>query len=109
MNNEYVSIVCKYGPKEKQTLEDKEDIEKCINYINDLKVREYDLLDQIIDLETYQQDHYLGTRYVMILNKENGESDAFEFYVTGEGKIWYNEKEYIIKGKISEYLIELFK
>ncbi|MBE5927192.1 MAG: hypothetical protein E7270_09550 [Lachnospiraceae bacterium] len=69
MKNEYVSIVCKYGPKEKQIIEDIEDIEKCINYINDLQVREYDLLDRILDSKTYKQDNYLGTRYVMIFNR----------------------------------------
>lgn len=71
MEEEYVSIVCKYGPKEKNLIEDKEDIEKCINYINDLQVRKYDLLDQILDPKTYQRDQYLGTRYVMILNKQD--------------------------------------
>lgn len=109
VENEYISLVCKYGPKEKNVIECKEDIEKCIKCINDLEVRQYDLLDQIIDSKTYKQDIYLGTRYVMILNKENGESNTFEFYVTGEENIWYDEKEYIIKGKVSDYLIELFK
>ena len=108
IQDEYVNVRCEFGPKKKYETNYIKDIEKCVEEINNMKLRKTDWLDVILDSRTYDSRTYLGGEmYEMILEKADGGEDVFRFGVAGTGLVYYNGHEYMLKGKVPEYLMDI--
>lgn len=96
LENDYSKISYSYG-KEYKTYETKEEIDAYIEELNDLKIRETDWLDNIINPSPHSGKDSEGMKCNISFTLLDGTTDELSFEKSENGRLCYKGKTYIIR------------
>lgn len=82
LEGDYVKVQCiRYGKDVVNTLTDADDIEECVDKVNEFKVRKADWFDRLVGRDGEPKEGMLGgcEKYILIFEDAQGEETTIEF------------------------------
>ena len=106
LESDYRKIRCEYY-NDYYSSENEEDIRLYIEQLNNVKIREVDWLDNIVNSSPFSGKDGSEVRNIIILTLSDGTQDNISFDGSGDGRLYYGGKTYVIKGHLSDKLMNL--
>lgn len=96
LDNEYTEIKCEYLGKT-EVYESIEDIERYIKELNSMEIREKDWLDDIVNPSLHSGKDSSEIKCNVTFTLTDGSTELLSYEKSENGRLYYDEKTYIIK------------